>query len=70
MLMQVMHRPHKDKEEDKIFYKQLGKVSQLLAFVLMGDLEISAGNTLQLRGDSLGGLWSVWKKGLKEYSGN
>lgn len=47
------HRPpNKDEEADKIFCKQPGKVSQLLAFFPMGDLEMSAGNTIQLRGDS------------------
>lgn len=32
--------PRQDEEEDKIFYKQLGEVSQFLAFVYDGDLSL------------------------------
>ena len=32
--------PNQDEEADKIFYKQLGEVSQLLALVLVGDFNL------------------------------
>ena len=32
--------PNQDEEADKIFYKQLGEVSQSLALVLMGDFNL------------------------------
>jgi len=39
--MGVCYRPPtKDEDADKIFYKQLGEVSQLLALVLMGDFAL------------------------------
>ena len=55
--------PNQDEEADEIFYKQLREVSQSLALVLMGTstYQMSAGNTIQQRGNSLGGSWGVWK---------
>ena len=38
IMVEVCYRPpNQDEEADKIFYKQLGEVSQSLALVLMGD---------------------------------
>jgi len=41
-MMGVCYRPpSQDEEADEIFYKQLGEVSQTLAFVLVGDFSLA-----------------------------
>jgi len=63
-LLGVCYRPpNQDEEVDEAFYKWLAEVSQLLALLSWGTSTywMSAGNTTQQRGNSLGGSWSVWK---------
>lgn len=59
IMVEVCYRlPSQDEEVGKMFYKQLGEVSWLF---LWGNStsQMSAGNAVQQRGDSVGNSWSV-----------
>ena len=64
VLVEVCYRlPNQDEEADEVFYKQLARVTQLLALVPVRDFNLPevAGNIIQQRVNSLGGSWSAWK---------